>query len=226
LERGSDRVYDLHTHTVLTDGDMLPAELVRRLAFLGYTHVGITDHADATNVEELIFATKKLVPAAEEYGVTLLPGVELTHVPPVMIPKMAREAKRYGAEIVVVHGETTMEPVAPGTNMAACSCGDVDILAHPGFLTDEEAALAYRNCVAVELTSRCGHNRTNGHVAGVALKAGCTIVIDSDAHSPGDLMDARTRKVVGMGAGLSSAQCEQILSFNIEEFLFRKKGRR
>jgi len=221
--RGSERVYDLHTHTVLTDGDMLPAELVRRLAFLGYTHVGITDHADATNVEELISATKKLVPLAKDYGVTLLPGVELTHVPPGMIPKMAREAKKCGAEIVVVHGETVLEPVAPGTNLAACGCRDVDVLAHPGFLTEEEAALACSNDVAIELTSRCGHNRTNGHVAAVALESGCVLVIDSDAHSPGDLMDARARKVVGMGAGLSSAQCERILSFNIEEFLFRKK---
>jgi len=187
-------VYDLHTHTVLTDGEMLPVELVRRLSVLGYTLLGITDHADASNIEELIKAVRKLVPAAEEYGVILVPGVELTHVPPSMIPAMAREAKRLGAEIVVVHGETTLEPVAAGTNMAACSCKDVNVLAHPGFLTDDEAALACRNGVAIELTSRCGHNRTNGHVARVALAAGCRIVINSDAHAPGDLLDARAKK--------------------------------
>ncbi|MDI9633533.1 MAG: histidinol phosphate phosphatase domain-containing protein [Methanolinea sp.] len=216
-------MYDLHTHTVLTDGEMLPAELVRRLAALGYTEVGIADHADATNLEGLVAAVRRLVPAAREYGVTLYPGVELTHVPPAMIPAMAREAKRLGAAIVVVHGETTAEPVAPGTNRAACACRDVDVLAHPGFLTAEEAALARENGVAVELTARCGHNRTNGHVARVALEAGCTLVIDSDAHAPGDLMDARARRVVGMGAGLTPAQCESILSFHIGEFLAVKK---
>ncbi len=216
-------MYDLHTHTVLTDGEMLPVELVRRLSVLGYTQLGITDHADASNIEELIKAVKKLVPAAEEYGVILHPGVELTHVPPAMIPAMAREARMLGAEIVVVHGETTLEPVASGTNLAACGCRDVNVLAHPGFLTEEEAALACRNGVAVELTSRCGHNRTNGHVARVALAAGCRIVIDSDAHAPGDLMDARAKKLIGMGAGLSSGQCEQALSFDIEEFLCSKK---
>jgi len=51
-------VYDLHTHTVLTDGEMLPVELVRRLSVLGYTQLGITDHADASNIEELIKAVK------------------------------------------------------------------------------------------------------------------------------------------------------------------------
>jgi len=216
-------VYDLHTHTVLTDGEMLPVELVRRLSVLGYTLLGITDHADASNIEELIKAVRKLVPAAEEYGVILVPGVELTHVPPSMIPAMAREAKRLGAEIVVVHGETTLEPVAAGTNMAACSCKDVNVLAHPGFLTDDEAALACRNGVAIELTSRCGHNRTNGHVARVALAAGCRIVINSDAHAPGDLLDARAKKMIGMGAGLTSGHCEQALSIDIEEFLYCKK---
>jgi len=216
-------VYDLHTHTVLTDGEMLPVELVRRLSVLGYTLLGITDHADASNIEELIKAVRKLVPAAEEYGVILVPGVELTHVPPSMIPAMAREAKRLGAEIVVVHGETTLEPVAAGTNMAACSCKDVNVLAHPGFLTDDEAALACRNGVAIELTSRCGHNRTNGHVARVALAAGCRIVINSDARRARDLLDARAKKMIGMGAGLTSGHCEQALSIDIEEFLYCKK---
>ncbi len=216
-------MYDLHTHTILSDGELLPAELVRRLAVYGYTHVGITDHADATNIRELLLAVRRLVPTAEEYGVALIPGVELTHVPPAMIPAMAREAKNLGARIVVVHGETTTEPVAPGTNHAACGCRDVDILAHPGFLTREDAALARENDVAVELTYRAGHNRTNGHVARVACAAGCAIVIDSDAHDHDDLMDARARKVVGLGAGLTSAECDRILSFNIDEFLSNKK---
>ena len=41
--------YDLHTHTILSDGEMLPIELIRRMAVLGYTTVAITDHVDASN---------------------------------------------------------------------------------------------------------------------------------------------------------------------------------
>lgn len=216
-------LYDLHTHTTMTDGEMLPIELVRRMAVMGYTTVAITDHADATNLQDLLTALKRLVPSASEYGVTLLPGVELTHVPPSQIPSLAREAKSQGAQIVVVHGETTMEPVAMGTNRAACGCNDVDVLAHPGLITHEDAKLACDHQVALELTSRGGHNRTNGHVSRTALAAGCQMVIDSDAHGPGDLLDMRAKTVVGRGAGLDQQQCSHILSLNIQEWLLRRK---
>jgi len=42
-------LYDLHTHSIISDGEMLPIELIRRMAVLGYTTVAITDHADHSN---------------------------------------------------------------------------------------------------------------------------------------------------------------------------------
>ncbi|MCQ8894631.1 MAG: histidinol phosphate phosphatase domain-containing protein [Methanolinea sp.] len=216
-------MYDLHTHTTMTDGEMLPIEIIRRMAVLGYTEVAITDHADPTNLATLLPALERLIPAARAFGITLLPGVEITHVPPPMIPELAREAKRLGARIVVVHGETPMEPVAPGTNLAACRCEHVDVLAHPGLITGEEAESAREHGVALELTSRGGHNRTNGHVAHAALAAGCEIVINSDAHAPGDLLDARAKNLVGRGAGLTRDQCDHILSLNIVDWVSGKK---
>jgi len=207
----------------MTDGEMLPMEIIRRMAMLGYSTVAITDHADATNLQELLMSLKRLIPAAKEYGVTLLPGVELTHVPPSQIPVLAREAKMHGALIVVIHGETPMEPVAPGTNRAACECKDVDVLAHPGLITIEDAHLACKNQVALEVTSRGGHNRANGHVVRTALESGCQIVIDSDAHGPGDLLDTRAKTIVGRGAGLDQEECSRIVSLNIQEWLLRRQ---
>lgn len=216
-------MYDLHTHTTMTDGEMLPIELIRRMSVLGYSTVAITDHADATNLQELLHSLRRLISSAEEYGVTLLPGVEITHVPPSQIPLLAREAKVQGARIVVVHGETPMEPVAPGTNHAACGCDDVDILAHPGLITLDDANLACEHQVALEVTSRGGHNRTNGHVVKMVLTSGCQMVIDSDAHGPGDLLDTRAKTLVGRGAGLDQEQCSRVVSLNIEEWLLRRK---
>ncbi len=54
-------------------------------------------------------------------------------------PALARLAKSAGADIVVVHGETPVEPVAEGTNHAACTCKYVNVLAHPGLITLEDA---------------------------------------------------------------------------------------
>ncbi len=212
-------LYDLHTHTTLTDGEMIPAELVRRMAVLGYTTVAITDHADSTNLHCLVESLIRLKPSAELYGLRLLCGVELTHIPPSLIPASARDAKISGADIVVVHGESPVEPVAAGTNHAACTCRDVDVLAHPGFITAEDAHEAYDHGVALEITSRGGHNRTNGHVARVAREAGCQLVVNSDAHAPHDLLDERAKYIVGTGSGLSAGECHQVLSLNIDQFL-------
>ena len=40
---------------------------------------------------------------------------------------------------LVLRDQRPVEPVEPGTNLAAASCPDVDVLAHPGLLTAEEA---------------------------------------------------------------------------------------
>lgn len=213
------RMYDLHTHTLHSDGELLPIELVRRAAVLGYTVLGITDHVDASNISRVIEAACAVREEAAGYGVHLLCGVEITHVPPQHIADLARRARREGAELVIVHGETTMEPVAPGTNLAACTCAEVDVLAHPGFITPEEAREAAARNVAIEITARGGHNRTNGHVLAVARAAGCTVVVDSDAHGPGDIMTAEARRVVAMGAGMSKEECERVLSFDARDWL-------
>ena len=211
-------LYDLHTHTILSDGEMLPVELIRRMAVTGYTTVAITDHVDASNTVSVLDALCRVRESAHLFGVNLLCGVEITHVPPSQIAGIARTARSSGADIVVVHGETPVEPVAPGTNLAACGCENVNVLAHPGLITVEEAKLAKQNGVALEITSRGGHNRTNGHVASIARRAGCRLVVDSDAHGPHDILDKRAKFLVAKGAGLTDAECRDALSLNAGEF--------
>ena len=212
-------MYDLHTHSILSDGEMLPTELVRRMAVIGYSTVAITDHVDASNTTSVVATLLEVKESAHLFGVRLLAGVEITHVPPSQIADLAQRAKAAGADIVVVHGETPVEPVAAGTNHAACSCRDVDVLAHPGLITIADARLAAQNGIALEITSRGGHNRTNGHVAHMARKASCQIVVDSDAHAPHDLLDERAKYVVAKGAGLTDAECRSVISLNIDRFL-------
>jgi histidinol phosphatase-like PHP family hydrolase len=212
-------LYDLHTHSILSDGEMLPIELIRRMAVLGYTTVAITDHVDASNTMSVIESLDQVRESAKIYGVKLLCGVEITHVPPSQIAELAKSAKTSGADIVIVHGETPVEPVAAGTNHAACTCKYVNVLAHPGLITRKDAFLAAKNSIALEITSRGGHNRTNGHVALVARDTACQIVVDSDAHAPHDLLDERAKFVVAKGAGLTDAECKQVISLNIDQFL-------
>lgn len=207
-------MYDLHTHTIHSDGELLPTELIRRAVVLGYHIIGITDHADRSNISQIISMTESVRRSADEYGIRLVTGVEITHVPPREIPELARLAKNEGAEIVIVHGETVVEPVMKGTNSAACGCEYVDILAHPGLISDQDAELAKSSGVFLEITSRGGHNRTNGHVYRTAEKAGCRMLVDSDTHEPEDLMTEEARKAVALGAGMNRDTADKILSDN------------
>lgn len=213
---------DLHTHSLLSDGALLPSELLRRCAVLGYEAVAITDHADAGNLSSIIAALRSVVTEQrDDFGVTLLVGVELTHVGPGSIDRLARRAKALGAEVVVVHGETIVEPVAPGTNRAAVACDAVDVLAHPGFLTTEEARRAAARGCYVEITTRKGHSLTNGHVARTCLEAGALMVVNTDSHDPGDLADLAFAQRVAAGAGLNEAQVVEATVTNPRALLAR-----
>jgi len=201
---------DLHTHTTFSDGELIPSELVRRAEVLGYTTIGITDHADYTNIEHILSCVSKVKYLEDLLDIRILVGAELTHVPPQKIGPLADLARKLGAEILVVHGESPVEPVRPGTNRAALEAG-VDILAHPGFITLEEAELARENDVCLEITSRLGHNITNGHVVRLAKLAGAKMVVDTDSHSPRDLINSERAVEIAMGAGLSLEEATAIV---------------
>ena len=201
---------DLHTRSIFSDGELIPAELVRRAMVLGHDVIAITDHVDMTNVEFVVKSVVKAVDLCEDY-IKVIPGVEITHVPPRKIAEVAKQARRFGAKWVVVHGETVTEPVMPGTNKASVENPDIDILAHPGFITLEEAQTAKDNDVILEITGRMGHNITNGHVYKMAHEVGAKMVIDSDTHAPENLMDEAAALTVALGAGLTKEEADKAL---------------
>jgi putative hydrolase len=215
---------DFHTHTFASDGVLVPSELIRRALAAGYVAIGITDHGDESNMEELLRRVRTAAEAwADEGLIDVVPGIEITHVPPARIPGLAARARELGARVVVVHGETITEPVAPGTNEAAVLCPDVDILAHPGLLTRDDAAAAAENDVYLEITSRKGHSAANGVVARIAIDAGAKLLINTDAHDPGDLITTAYARTVLAAAGLDTESIENTFR-NAEELLKRIKS--
>lgn len=209
---------DLHTHSVFSDGVLIPAELIRRAESKGLKGIAITDHGDMSNMDFIIPRIKHI--ADQLNGVTdigIIPGIEVTHVPPSLISDAVRRARQLGAKIVVVHGETLVEPVAPGTNRAALE-SDIDILAHPGLITEEEALLAKVNNICLEITARKGHCLANGWVARVAQKTGAKMVVNTDTHEPGDLIDHQQARRVVMGAGLSASDFEAMQAIAAQFF--------
>ncbi|MFZ2631723.1 MAG: histidinol phosphate phosphatase domain-containing protein [Desulfosalsimonadaceae bacterium] len=193
---------DLHMHTVFSDGVLIPSELARRAEHKGLKAMAITDHGDLSNID---FIIPRMIAVAEELNavmnIQIVPGIEITHVPPARIALTIEKARNLGVKIIIVHGETITEPVAIGTNRAAIE-GGADILAHPGLISPEDVRAAKEKNVLLEITARKGHSITNGHVVRLALKFGAWMVINTDTHSPGDLIDRHFALKVVQGAGL------------------------
>ncbi len=215
---------DLHTHSIFSDGELIPFELIRRAEAIGYKALAITDHIDSSNIDliipRVVKAIEKIRPAV---SIEVLPGAEITHAPPGLIPELVREARKLGAKIVIVHGETIVEPVKKGTNRAAILAG-ADIISHPGLISTEDLLLAKEKNVFLEITSRKGHSLSNGYVAKEALRFGVPLCINTDSHSPSDLITKEMARQILLAAGIDENRIDSV--FENSKSLIEKALRR
>lgn len=214
---------DLHMHSLFSDGELLPSELARRAANLNHEVIAITDHVDYSNVEQIPQIQKAIDDINANWNIKVVLGAEVTHVPTESIDGVAKKAKDLGAQIVVVHGETLNEPVIEGTNYAAVNSEYVDILGHPGLITYEEAQIAKENGIYLEISARSGHCLGNGHVANIASEVGNKLLVNTDTHSPDNLITFEKSYEIALGAGLSKKEAMAAIVDNPWELL-KSKG--
>lgn len=187
---------DLHTHTLFSDGTLLPSEIVCRAKKLGYIAIALTDHIDFSNMDFVVPRINSICKQLSKYyKLKVIPGAEITYVPIPLIAKAVQKVRKLGTKIVIVHGETLSEPVPPGTNKAGILSG-CDILAHPGKISPENVALAAKYNVCLEITSRKAHKITNQHIYRLAKKYHTKMVFNTDAHQPEDLIDIKAIKKI------------------------------
>lgn len=205
-------MYDLHIHSLLSDGALLPSEIARRYEEKGYKIIAITDHCDYSNIKVTVRAIIEFcLHWPKDSSIKVLPGVELTHLPPQHFKPLAAFARKAGIKIIIAHGESPVEPVSKGTNKAALS-SNIDILAHPGDISQEDALLAKERGVFLEITARDGHSQGNAGIVKIAQNTGVNIVINNDTHIPEDIIGVEELKRVGFSAGLNQAEIEHIYS--------------
>ncbi len=217
-------MYNLHCHSLLSDGDLLPSEVAVRYMVKGYKAIAITDHSDygniGSNIQSIVEFSKHW---PKNYAIQVFPGVELTHIPLEQFKPLAKLARAKGAKIIVAHGETLVEPMIKGTNRSALEA-DIDILAHPGKITDDDVKFARDKGVFLEVTTRKGHSLSNAYVIKKAIKFGARLIINTDSHSPDDIISPS--KVIAMArkSGLSLKQINNIYK-DVARFLAeRGKG--
>ena len=197
---------DLHTHSTLSDGEQIPTELARWAEVLGFRVLGISDHVDTGLVDRVVPVLAQVAAdLAPAMKMKVIAGAEVTHCRPVHIAKVVERARRLGARVVIVHGETLAEPVREGTNRAAIEAG-CDILAHPGLVTESDARLAAERGVLLEISARAGHSLANGHVAQMARRVGAQVIFGSDGHASDDLRSRADAERILAGAGLDAKE--------------------
>ena len=114
-------LFDFHTHTFLSDGVLSPIELIRRAVSNGYTSIAVTDHAGINDQERVLdILVKECAEATENMGITAVPGVELTHVPPHRIAE-APAAPAGAASLSGGHQEPVAGPNRPPSRPTSTS---------------------------------------------------------------------------------------------------------
>ncbi len=211
-------MYNFHTHSLLSDGVLLPSEVAVRYMSAGYKAIAITDHADYSNIDNVINSILNFTKNwPVDSLIKILPGVELTHLPLEQFKPLAKYARSKGIKVIVAHGQSPVEPVMAGTNRAALE-SDIDILAHPGMISDYDVNLAKEKGVFLEVTAREGHNQTNPHVVERALAIGAKLIIGIDSHRPEDILSIDKLEQTAVKAGISLEKLEVIYN-DVKNFL-------
>jgi len=215
---------DFHSHSYLSDGESSATDMWNEAEALEHRALALTDHLSMEDPKPMLARLHEEAKAWEGTGFIPIVGVELTKVPPRRIADAARAARKAGAEIVIVHGESIVEHTPEGTNHAAIDSGLVDVLAHPGLLDPTDAELAKAHSVVLEISGRRGHSLTNGHVVRVALEAGAELVVDSDAHDPEQLIPFEQARRIALGAGVPESQLARVLGSTPTALVKRTHG--
>ena len=118
-----------------------------------------------------------------------------------------------------VHGETIAEPVEPSTNWAALTSPSVDLLAHPGLMTPDEARLASEPGTWVETSARRGHSLVNVHMPQLASAHCAFMILNSDAYEPTDLLTPEMPRKIAAGAALSNDETRGLFTVNRKPLL-------
>src|SRR3989338_10877520 len=199
---------EFHSHSIFSDGILLPAALIREAEIRGHAALAVTDHVDASNIEAVIkILTHFERETRGKLPVKFIPGVEVSYLQPLYIPEYCKKARKLGAKVILVHGESPVEPVYPGTNHAVVrEKGLADILAHPRNITEEDAILAAKNEVFLEITARRGHRDGNRHVAEMAMRYGAGLIVNTDCHSESDMITQEQAFNLCKEAGLSDEE--------------------
>ncbi|KOX92874.1 DNA polymerase [Haloarcula rubripromontorii] len=194
---------DVHTHTNWSDGGNTIAEMAAGAAEFGHDYLAVTDHATGPGMvggvgvsdERLREQIAEVESVAADADIDVFTGVEAN----IGADGSVSVADDLLAELDVVVASPHAALDGDGTDrlVAAARHPEVNVIGHPtgrylnrreGLDVDVErlATVAADNDTALEINANPARLDLGGGAVKQAIEAGATIVINTDAHSPGD----------------------------------------
>ncbi len=220
--------YDLHTHSVYSDGTGTPMENVMAAEEKGLELVAITDHGPASPEGLTEGSFRRLLAEVKEAermcSVRALAGVEANIVSPDggldVTPAMLEEADVVLAGVhhphLIAPGAASVEELKAAVVRATIECmesGEADVIAHPVWILEELrchvtveeareiAETAADTGTALELNVR--HLPRDFTLYQIAVQVGAPITVGSDAHSPWEVGEFKPVSKVLRRVGLT-----------------------
>ncbi|VTT87378.1 DNA polymerase X family [Halorubrum sp. DM2] len=202
---------DLHTHTDWSDGGFSIVEMAAAAAERGYDYHVVTDHAtgpgmvggvglDESDIEEQAAAIEA---AREEVDIPIFHGIEANIDDEGGLSTDDEVLDALDLVVASPHAALGQDADAATERLVtAVEHPHVDVLGHPtGRLINERPGLdpdieavaeaAAANGTAIEVNANPARLDADGEFVRAAIEAGAAIAVDTDAHAPRELDNAR-----------------------------------
>ncbi|GCF12426.1 DNA polymerase/3'-5' exonuclease PolX [Haloarcula mannanilytica] len=194
---------DIHTHTNWSDGGNTIAEMVEGVTDFGHDYLAVTDHATGPGMvggvgvsdERLREQIPEIESVAAEADIDVFTGVEANIAADGTIS--VADDLLADLDVVVASPHAALDGDGTDRLVTAAEHPDVNVIGHPTgrYLNRREgldvdigrlAEAAAANDTALEINANPARLDLGGGAVKQAIEAGATIVINTDAHSPGN----------------------------------------
>jgi len=206
----ADHRADFQMHSTWSDGATGIAELAAACAARGYRCAAITDHAPGLRISRGISIEDARAQHAEidrlnrvSEAFRIFKGIEANITAEGGIDLSVEDARQFEIVLAAPHSQLRTPDDQTSRLLRTIAQREVDVLAHPrgrkageraGIVADWDQvfALAAKEGVAIEIDGDPRRQDLDYDLASRALQAGCHFALDSDAHTPEQLIFAET----------------------------------